>query len=95
MVAMVDLDVLSGDCTDGECTIDHEHLAPIVAQRLACDARLQVGIDRAVDDALGIGRSSKVVPRGFVVRLLAGITACASSPDAMRLADSMPNHVIH
>ena len=59
MLLVVELD----EADDGDCTFDHERVAPIVAKRLACDARLQLAVEDAVGDALGIGRVSRIVPR--------------------------------
>ena len=59
MLLVVDLD----EADNGDCTFDHERIAPIVAKRLACDARLQLAVEDAVGDALGIGRASRIVPR--------------------------------
>jgi hypothetical protein len=76
MLLIVDDEVLDGtlDGThgekDGDCTFDHQRISPLVAKRLACDARLQLAVQDAGGDALGIGRESKVVPRG-IRRLLA------------------------
>jgi len=76
MLLIVDDDVLRGTADEtpgengGECTFDHQRISPLVAERLACDARLQLAVQDACGDALGIGRESKVVPRR-IRRLLA------------------------
>lgn len=64
MLFVLDSDAAGSDAPyDAECTFDHERLPPLVAKRLACDARLQLALQDAVGDALGIGRTSRVVPR--------------------------------
>lgn len=64
MLVVLDVEALGPDAPhDATCTFNHERLPPLVARRLACDSRLQLALDDAVGDALGIGRSSRVVPR--------------------------------
>lgn len=64
LLFVLDVEALDADAPpDAACTLDHERLPPLVAKRLACDARLQLALDDAVGDALGIGRTSRVVPR--------------------------------
>ncbi len=63
MLLIVDPAVDDDQTDDAECTFDHERVPPIVAKRMACDARLQVAVEDAVGDALGIGRASRIVPR--------------------------------
>jgi hypothetical protein len=64
LLLIVDHDLFDSDAPDdAECTFDHERVAPLVAKRLACDARLQLAVEDAVGDALGIGRASRIVPR--------------------------------
>jgi len=76
MLMIVDDDVLRRTLdgtlgeNNGDCTFDHQRISPLVAKRLACDARLQLAVQDACGDALGIGRESKVVPRR-IRRLLA------------------------
>ncbi len=68
MLLVVDEDVVRDETREagddaGECAFDHERVPPLVAKRLACDARLQLAVQDACGDALGIGRASRVVPR--------------------------------
>ncbi len=65
MLLIVDEDTVRDGPGDGagECTFGHERVSTLVAKRLACDARLQLAVQDACGDALGIGRQSRVVPR--------------------------------
>jgi hypothetical protein len=50
------------DC-GGECTLGGDAIPPVIARRLACDARLQAAVQDAVGTALGLGREQRVVNR--------------------------------
>ena len=96
MLLIVESDVFgTNGPDDAECTFDHERVAPLVAKRMACDARLKLAVEDAVGDALGIGRSSRIVPRR-IRRAMARRDknmCCFPGCDATRRLHA--HHVIH
>lgn len=53
----------AGNCVDPECSMAGEAIPPLVARRITCDARLQVGLDEGGDVAMSLGREQRVVSR--------------------------------
>lgn len=76
-------------------TIDGERISPLVARRLACDARLQLAIEDAVGDALGIGRVSKVVPRWLRRQLKRRDHGMCQFPGCCAMRRLHAHHIIH
>lgn len=62
---VVDAETLAGNDNNGECTVNGDRIAPIVAQRLSCDSSLQIAIRDETGTAVGIGRNSRIVPKGL------------------------------
>ncbi|MBT8494476.1 MAG: 13E12 repeat family protein, partial [Deltaproteobacteria bacterium] len=84
------------DCScERTCTIDGERISPLVARRLACDARLQLAIEDAVGDALGIGRASMVVPRWLRRQLKRRDHGMCQFPGCCATRRLHAHHIIH
>ena len=88
-------DACGSGCEDGTCTYDGERISPLVARRLACDARLQVAVEDAVGDALGIGRSAKTVPRWLRRQLKRRDHGMCRFPGCCATRRLHAHHVVH
>lgn len=82
-------------CTDPTCTIGGERISPLVARRLACDARLQPAVEDAVGEALGIGRASRVVPRWLRRKLKRRDHGMCRFPGCCATRRLHAHHIIH
>ncbi|NNE97128.1 MAG: DUF222 domain-containing protein [Acidimicrobiales bacterium] len=105
-ILVVDNDVLSSDEAGsgaeedsadacGSCTLGNEVLPPLVAKRIACDARLQVGVEDAVGRALGDGREERVVGRKLRRRLHRRDRGMCRFPGCSTRRRLHAHHVIH
>lgn len=105
-ILVVDSDVISGDETGGAvaedsaeacgaCVLGNEVVPPLVAKRIACDARLQVGVEDAVGGALGDGREERVVGRKLRRRLHRRDRGMCRFPGCSIRRRLHAHHVIH
>jgi hypothetical protein len=67
---------------------------PATALRLACDCRLQAVLEDRADHALGIGRTSPVVPRWLARQLLKRDRGC-TFPGCGATAFLHAHHIVH
>jgi hypothetical protein len=68
---------------------------PATALRLACDCRLQAVLEDRADHALGIGRTSRVVPRWLARQLLQRDRGCTfPGCGATRLSPRPPHRAL-
>jgi HNH endonuclease len=67
---------------------------PATALRLACDCRLQAVLEDRADHALGIGRTSRVVPRWLARQLLQRDRGC-TFPGCGATAFLHAHHIVH
>jgi len=84
-----------GSAEPSECTLAGEWLPPIVARRVACDARLQAALENAVGDAVGLGRESRVVNRRLRRLLMRRDGGMCRFPGCGMRRGLHAHHVVH
>ena len=84
-----------GSAEPSECTLAGEWLPPIVARRVACDARLQAALENAVGDAVGLGREARVVNRRLRRLLMRRDGGMCRFPGCGMRRGLHAHHVVH
>jgi len=92
---VVDHEVLDLSDPDGECHVDHQRVAPVVARRLACDSKLQLALRGACGDAVGIGTPGRVVNRRLRRLLARRDHGMCQHPGCEATQRLHAHHVIH
>lgn len=95
VLVVVDHEVLADPNAHGECTIAGDRISPLIARRVSCDTRLQIAVRDATNDAVGIGRESRIVNRALRRLLMRRDHGMCRFPGCESTRRLHAHHIIH
>jgi len=94
-LVVVEFETVAGANNDGESTVDGARIAPVVAERLSCDSNLQIALRGSTGQALGVGRSSRIVPQRIRRLMLRRDNQMCQFPACGSTRRLHAHHVVH